>query len=51
MYEELLQAVVVWRDARQAIFDATILTDMPPLFARLAEAERALMALAKTIDA
>jgi hypothetical protein len=42
---DLHGAVIEWRDARQAIFDQP--TAEPALWARLADAEHALMAIAK----
>ncbi len=49
--EELETALVEWRDARQHIFDNQHLTsvDHKPAWDRLANAETALMAVARTV--
>lgn len=52
MTPQVLDAVIEWRDAREAIFRAGEGADaksMPPLFAALAAAEHKLMALARMI--
>lgn len=49
---QVLDAVIEWRDAREAIFRAGESADaksMPPLFAALAAAEHKLMALVRMI--
>ena len=44
--------LIAWRDARQAIFDVdTTKADLPSLLTRLATAEHALMAHARTLAA